>query len=249
LRGERELVEIRAELTLIEAQTAQARARLLELLPPGTQISKADGVVIPDSNLPPLPELLSRAVAARSEIRADTQLIARLQLEERAAGRSRYPEPVVAAGLKRADVISLSRSGLPPLERTQNGSFVGITIPIPSLNRGQAEVSRLQAERTRVEAHQRALEHQIRAQVTGAYQLLTLRRDVLDRYRRELGEASQDLVKIAQVAYQEGEVGILELLDVFRLTRQSQQRMIELGGAVREARIELERVAGEEVKR
>ena len=58
---------------------------------------------------------------------------------------------------------------------------------------------------------------------------------------------NEELLKIAQTAYQEGEAGILELLDVFRLRRQSQQRLIELGTAAREAHIELERVMGREV--
>lgn len=239
LRGEREMVELRAELTFLEAQAAQARARLLELLPPGAQIARVDGALVPDPHIPALAELLSRAVAARSEIRADHQLVARLRLEQQAAGRLRYPEPVVAAGLKRADA----------LERTRNGPFVGITVPIPSFNRGQAETTRLEAEQTRLEAHRRALEHQIQAQVTGTYESLSLRRGALERYNRELSDTSEELLKIAQVAYREGEVGILELLDVFRLNRRSQQRRIELGGVVREAQIELERVVGEEVTR
>lgn len=246
LRGERELVEVRAELALISAQTAQGRARLLELLPPGTEIAGVEGMVMPSAALPPLDELLSRAVAARSEIRAANQTLARLRFEQQAAGRLRYPDPVVAAGVKRGDVATLSPSGA-LTDRAQNGIAFSLSIPIPSFNRGQTEVSRLSAEQTRMEAQRRALEHEIRAQVTGAYRVLALRRDALERYRQDLGETNRDLRQIAQVAYQEGEVGILELLDVFRLHRQSQQRLLELEGAVREALIELERVTGEGV--
>ena len=248
LRGEREMVEIQAEMTSLQAQASQARARLLQFLPQGTQIGNVTGVVASNWNLPALEELLSRAVAIRSEIRVDNQLVVRLRLEQQAAGRLRYPEPVVAAGLKRADVTSLS-VGRAPFERTQNGVFFGLTIPIPTFNRGQAEVSRLQAEQARVEAHRKAREHQIRAEVTGAYQALILRRQALENYRTELGKKSQELLRIAQVAYQEGDVGILELLDAFRLNRQSEQRLIELGAAAREAQIELDRVMGEEVTR
>jgi len=247
LRWERELVEIRAELALVQAQSAQARSRMLEFLPQGTEITKVEGTSIPTQELPELAELLTQALASRSEIRADHQLVARLRLEQQAAGRLRYPEPALAGGLKRADAIDFSQPGRTPSERTQNGVFVGITVPIPSFNRGQAEVVRLQAEQTRVEAHRRALEHQVRAQVAGAYQTLNLRRQAIESYRRELGGRNEELLKIAQTAYQEGEVGILELLDVFRLQRQSQQRLIELGSAAREAQIELERVMGREV--
>ncbi len=247
LRGERELVEIRAELASAHAQASQSRGRLLEFLPQGTEIVRVEGAVIPFEELPTLADLLDRAVAARAELRVDNQLVARLRLEQQAAGRLRYPEPVVAAGLKRADVVDFSQPGRPPSERARNGAYVGITIPIPSFNRGQFEVTRLQAEQARVEAHRRALEHQIRQQVTGAFQTLTLRRGALQSYRQELGARNEDLLKIAQAAYQEGQTGILELLDVLRLQRQSQQRVIELGAAAREAQIELERVMGQEV--
>jgi outer membrane protein, heavy metal efflux system len=247
LRGERELVEIRAEIALVQAQAAQARGRLLEFLPEGSEIARVEGAVIPLEELPALADLLARAVAARSELRVDGQLIARLQLEQQAAGRLRYPEPTVSAGLKRADVLDFSQAGRAISERASNGVFVGITIPIPAFNRGHLEVSRLQAEQTRIEAHRRALEHQIRQQVTGAFQTLTRRRDALQSYGKELGSRNEELLKIAQAAYQEGEAGILELLDVLRLQRQSQQRVIELGSAAREAQIELERVMGQEV--
>ncbi len=247
LRWERELVELRAEQALVQAQSSQARSRMLEFLPKGTEIAKVEGAIVPSEGLPGLAGLLTQALASRSEIRADNQLAARLRLEQQAAGRLRYPEPVLAGGLKRADVIDFSQAGRAPSERTQNGVFVGITVPIPSFNRGQAEMTRLQAEQARVEAHRRVLEHQVRAQVAGAYQTLSLRREAIESYRRELGGRNEELLKIAQTAYQEGEVGILELLDVFRLRRQSQQRLIELGSAAREAQIELERVMGREV--
>lgn len=246
LRWERELVEIRAEMASLAAQSAQAKARLLELLPQGTEIARVEGTVAPPEELPAVDDLLGRALAARSEIRAANQLIARFRLEQQAAGRLRYPEPVIAGGLKRADVSALSPGGS-LADRTQNGVFVGVTIPIPSFNRGQTEVVRLQAEQARIEAQRRALEHEIRAQVNGAYATLQLRRTALGSYRQELGGRNEELLKIVRTAYQEGAAGILELLDVFRLQRQSQQRVIELGAAVREAQIELERALGQEV--
>jgi outer membrane protein TolC len=46
LRWERELVELRSELALVQAQSAQARSRMLEFLPQGTEISKVEGTSI-----------------------------------------------------------------------------------------------------------------------------------------------------------------------------------------------------------
>ncbi len=53
-------------------------------------------------------------------------------------------------------------------------------------------------------------------------------------------------VRIATVAYQEGEIGILQLLDAYRVQRQAQLRLVEIQAAVKEAQIEVERVVGEE---
>jgi len=56
-------------------------------------------------------------------------------------------------------------------------------------------------------------------------------------------------VRIANVAYQEGEIGILQLPDAYRLQRQEQLRLIAIQAAVKEVQIEVERVAGEEFGR
>lgn len=249
LRWERELVEIRTELALVQSREPEARSRMLELLPQGTRISRVEGDLISPGDLPQLAELQEQALSSRAEFRAAEQRAARLRLEQEAASRLRYPEPAFSAGLKRADNFDFLQRAGPLTERTQNGFVFGVTIPIPSFNRGQAEVSRLQAELARTEAQRRALEHQIREQVAGAYQAVALRRQAIENYRRELGGRNEELLKIARTAYQEGATGILELLDVFRLERQSQQRLIELGSASREASIELERAVGREMSK
>jgi len=239
LRGQREQVELATEKTAARAEAARARSRLLEFLPAGTAVAGVEGVVEPAAPPPVLEELNAKALAARAEFRAAAQRFERLVLEEKAAERLRYPEPVVAAGLKRADAGA----------RTLSGPVVGVTVPIPWFNRGQQEVARLQAERSQLEARRRALEHQVRAQVTGAHESLRLKTDNLAAYRGRLGESGDELLRIAQTAYQEGEAGILELLDALRLSRQSRLRRLELEMAVREAHIELDRVVGEEVSR
>ena len=49
---------------------------------------------------------------------------------------------------------------------------------------------------------------------------------------------------IAHAAYQEGEVGILELLDAYRVNLVSRLRSLEFTSAAKQAEIDLERVAG-----
>jgi cobalt-zinc-cadmium efflux system outer membrane protein len=234
LRAEREIAELRAEQTIAETLIVQARAALLAFLPKDTDTPQVTGTLVSPPSVPPA-ELLDRAFRARGDYRAEDGQIQRFRLEQTAAGRLRFPEPVVSAGLKRADNTRGD---------TDAGPVVSLTLPLPLFNRGTTEVQRFQAEETRARARRDVLAQQITAQVEGAYQTLLIRQRAADGYQKEISSRGADLTRIVQVAYQEGELGILELLDALRVSRQSQLRLLELQGAAREAEIELERVVG-----
>jgi cobalt-zinc-cadmium efflux system outer membrane protein len=57
--------------------------------------------------------------------------------------------------------------------------------------------------------------------------------------------AAEELVQIAEVAYREGEVGILELLDAVRTAARARNRSIDLRLDARLAQIALERAVGD----
>lgn len=141
-------------------------------------------------------------------------------------------------GLKRADV---------GLNRIESGPVVGVSVPLPLFNKGQAEVARFSAERERVSARLQILSQRIQAEIDGTVRAFNVRLEARDRYRRELADSGPELIKIAAVAYQEGEIGILQLLDAYRSQRQAQLRMLEIQSAVKDSQIELERVVGEEI--
>ena len=96
-------------------------------------------------------------------------------------------------------------------------------------------------------ARSAVLVRQIRAEIQGAYDVLTIRREALAAYQRELESSGVELTRITRVAYEEGEVGILELLDSLRVNRFASLRLLDLQEGVREAFIELERVVGAEL--
>lgn len=240
LRTERERAEMLAELALVRAIAAVERSQLLAFLPDGTEVAAVSGQL----ESPPLvlnaTELTQRALAVREDYRAEQRRLEQYRLEQRAAERLRFPEPIVSAGLKRADV---GQSGL------ASGPVVGITVPLPLFNKGQAEVDRYSAEQVRAAARLDILARQIRAAVEAAIQAFTIRQRARDEYRSQLAESGPELVRIATVAYQEGEIGILQLLDAYRVQRQAQIRLNEIQAAVKEAQIEVERVVGEEFGR
>jgi outer membrane protein, heavy metal efflux system len=240
LRTDRERAEMLAELALVRATAAIERSQLQAFLPDGTAIPAVSGQL----ESPPLTvsaaQLTQRALAVREDYRAEQRRLEQYRLEQRAAERLRFPEPIINAGLKRATV----GQGV-----TANGPVVGISIPLPVFNKGQAEVARYSAEQERVAARLDVLARQIRAAVEGAVQAYTIRQRARDEYRGQLAQTGPELVKIATVGYQEGELGILQLLDAYRVHRQAQLQMLEIEAAVKEAQIELEGAIGEEFGR
>ena len=91
------------------------------------------------------------------------------------------------------------------------------------------------------------LARQIQTEIQGAREVLTIRREMLVAYQRNLESAGAELTRITRVAYEEGEVGILELLDSLRVNRIASLRLLDVQAGVRDAVIELERVVGAEL--
>jgi cobalt-zinc-cadmium efflux system outer membrane protein len=125
-----------------------------------------------------------------------------------------------------------------------NGSFVVLSVPLPLFNRGKAEVARYQAETERAEFRRQAIELRISAEIDGARKTLELRRAVLSDYQHRVEGQGWQLERIARTAYQEGEIGILELLDAYRMNLKSRVRSLEFMSAAKQAEIDLERVVG-----
>jgi cobalt-zinc-cadmium efflux system outer membrane protein len=245
MRTERERAELLAESQLIRSITALERGQMLAFLPEGTSITKIRGSIDTKVILPATADLERRALTRREDYRAEQRRIEQFGLEQRAAERLRFPEPKINAGLKRADL------GQPGFINgsTVNGPVVGITVPIPLFNKGQTEVARFSAEQERASARLQLLSQQIRAAVAASAEAFQVRLSALDEYTKELAGTGPELVRIATVAYQEGEIGILQLLDAYRVQRQAQIRMLDIQAAVKESQIELERVVGEEIVR
>ncbi len=82
----------------------------------------------------------------------------------------------------------------------------------------------------------------IRSEIAGASEVLAVRQAALSQDQQG---AADELAQIAEVAYREGEVGILELLDAVRTASRARIRSIDLRLDARLAQIALERVVGD----
>ena len=77
---------------------------------------------------------------------------------------------------------------------------------------------------------------------------LAIQQERAARYRQSAAEIAEPLAKIGRVAYEEGELGILELLDSDRQALDARLRILDLAAAARRAAIDLDRAIGREFR-
>jgi cobalt-zinc-cadmium efflux system outer membrane protein len=232
LRAEQELRDTRQLATSAAVDVVEARATVTAMLPRDVTVGRITPVTAPRPAPASVDALMTRAMSTRAELRALQRLTDRAELESVAARRARLPAPTLFGGLKRAD----DESG------RERGGVFGVSVSLPLFDTGGREVARWQAERSRVEAERLSIEHQIRAAITRASEALALRQAAVSEDAEGAGD---ELTQIAEVAYREGEVGILELLDAVRTASRARMRSIEVRLEARLAQIALERAVGD----
>ena len=179
---------------------------------------------------------MARAEQTRGDVMALRRDADAATFSEKAADRRVIPEPELVAGTK----SSSAGSG-------DIGSVFALHLTLPLFDRNQPEHALAVARRSRAEAQLSALQAALRNQISGLRQLVVDRREAADRYRAEAVKSSEELERIAQVSYDAGERGILDLLDAFRRGADARVRQADLDQRAREAELELELVSGWEM--
>jgi outer membrane protein, heavy metal efflux system len=235
LRGEQELAELKHAAVAATVDLADARGAVVALLPSGMTVTRLSGESQGPATVPDTEALVTRARSSRPELRALQSGLDRSALEAEAARRARRPAPVLTGGLKRAD-----NEG----ER-QRGGVIGLNLTLPLFDSGARDAARWTAEGARITAERVALEQQIRADILRAAEALALRQQALSAVGEDA--LASELVTTAEVAYREGEIGIVVLLDAVRTASRARMRDLERRLDVRLAEIALERAVGEKL--
>lgn len=232
LRAEQEWRDVRHAATAAAVSVADARAHLGALLPADVVVTR----VATDLGLPravaPVETLTAQASSSRAELRALQLSAERATLEADAARKGRWPAPTLFGGLKRSDTD----------KGRENGGVFGVNLAVPLFDNGSREAARWNAERTRIDAERASIEHEIRREIVRASEALILRQAAL---AQDEAGAADNLTRIAHVAFREGDVGILELLDATRTASRARLRTIDLKLDARLAQIALERAVGD----
>lgn len=235
LRVERARYE--ADLAVTRVVARAARRRLAVLIAPDSprgEIGAADSPPRVSAG-PEMETALERARAVSPRLAAATAAVDAARAELAATRGERVPEPTVRAGYKEQS------DGL-------DGLVLGLTIPVPVFDRRGAGVSAARARLDETTARARLVARWVEEDVRRAVER---HRALLERARiqreRLLGEAG-DLLEIARVAYDSGEISLIELLDAVDAWRDALVMRAELEADLVESEHELWRAIGEPVE-
>jgi len=239
LRAEREVQDVDTDRAVAATERARAQATVVGFFP---DVIDPSGLVAVGSTalpvtLPSVEALLERAESVRGELLALRNEAAAARIAARAADRRRVPEPEIVAGTKS------STAGGGDL-----GSVVTVHASIPIFDRGQPERALALARANQAEARADAFRVLLRSEIAALRAAVVGHRQTADRYRASVLNNAGQIERIAQVSYDAGERGILELLDAYRTGASARIRQAALDLIARQAELELEFASGGEIQ-
>jgi cobalt-zinc-cadmium efflux system outer membrane protein len=233
IRAQQEFVDAQQAVIAATIEHADARGALAALLPAGIATPDRLSRRATDQLTDAVDAIQARASSSRAELRALNAAMRQFELEADVARRATGLAPTLSAGLKRAD----------DHDETRAGPVFGVSVAVPLFNRGTREAARWAAERARAELERISIEASIRAQVSRAFEGMSVRRQTAPAVSAAVSSA-EDLITIADVAYREGEIGILQLVDAYRTAARARERAIEASLNLALSEIALERAVG-----
>jgi cobalt-zinc-cadmium efflux system outer membrane protein len=240
IRGARAVLDLEADLSAAAAARAQAQGQLAGYLDaqavPETLV--AADALSPVTTVPSLATVVQEALSSRGDYLATWLSIGQFDAELKAATRLRLPTPTLTGGWKHSDLGNASASGYQ----------FSVDIAVPLFSRGQAAAALASAQKAQAGAEAEAWRMRIEAEVRAAHTALAIQQARAARYRQSATEIAEPLAHIGRVAYEEGELGILELLDSDRQALDARLRILDLAAVARRAAIELDRAIGREFR-
>ena len=249
LRAEREVLDVESDLVMASTERARAQATLASFFSGGADVSQIVAVGRPTSSaaVPALDALLEQAESTRGDLIAFRHEIEAAGFAARAANRSLVPEPEIFVGTKSSTAASGGAGSAVTIGEGAIGPVIGVHATIPLFDRARPERALAAAGAARAEAGADSFRAVLRGQVAALREAVLQRRAAADRYRAEAVNSAAQIERIAQVSYDAGERGILELLDAYRIGASARVRQTTLDLAVRQAEIELEFATGWEI--
>lgn len=187
----------------------------------------------PISGAPPEVSLGALLASAREDhpaVRASEEEVLSAMEGLRAAEKGRLPDPTLTGGYKtQSDDFQ--------------GVFLGVSFPLPLFDRSRGAIESQAAETRAAEDRVTLERRRVEWEVVRAFERYTSLQAQAGEIRPRLLLPSADLLEIAQLAYEEGAMSLLELLDAAEAFQYARTQSAELDGELWVAFFDLERAA------
>lgn len=232
---------VRVEAVLA-AQTA--RVALSSLVTAADAPTNAAALTLSDtlvarSPAPDADSLVAMAGRARAELRALVLDAKAAGAEARLAARERTPVPVLSAGFKN-ERVEQPGTGNPSL----GGFIAGISLPLPIFDRRSGAVDAANAETRRQLALVEEYRRRVTREVLEAHHAYRVALEQVALLEPVVGPDAHAALTAADIAYAEGEITLVEWLDVMRSYREAEASLASLQAEVLIRRAALERAVG-----
>lgn len=237
------LVAMRADVEAGRARLAEATARA-EWERARAALAGATGVA--PSALPPIPPmtLLARSPSALPTL--DVTLAA--ALERRSDLRALRSGVMVARQRRAAERRAVLPDVSLQLGTMQSAGYsartAGVVLPFPLLDRNAGGRARAAGALRVAEAELRSAENTAHAEAVAAVQALSALLSANGAGADSLAERAAEVARVADAAYAEGGLSLLELLDARRAHAEALTASLRWSAELRLARLELNRVSG-----
>ena len=214
VRLERARYEQQLAAARLDVQTTRQQLALL-ILPDEAQTVGAKA--LPEARPPSITEAeaLRAALERRPELRRWQAEVDAQQAALEAAQNASRPSPTITAGFKHQS------DGF-------EGLFLGAALPLPLFNRNRGQAQAESAQLSATQTTQMLARREIRNDVLRAHSAYESFRQQMRLIGENLLPGSDDLLRIAQTSYGEGEMSLVELLDATEAYRDAQIQYIDL---------------------
>ncbi len=236
-RISREKVSLLAQQRASKANHQAAWTQLLGMLAldQNQGFDRVKGELPPDE-LPTIAEVMEALEDLPSLVQLQHQTEAK-QLASRALAKGHIPDLTIGLGQKRLE------GG----EVNDNGLMLSAAISLPLFDRQQGEHQRALAELRQIESEYQLSKSQVHAEARSLWQLATQLTANAHLFRQQSLSASYELLSIAETAYRNNELGVLELIDAYRNALESEVSALQLALDARLKQIELDKLIGRDL--
>lgn len=230
-----EVERVRYEASLADArfEVSSARRALALLLAPETEDLQLAPASAPIGTPPPvdLDSLSWLALSRRPEIAAAEAQIRSAQAQASGFRAQRVPNLTATGGFTRQS-------------NGRSGPFLGVSFPLPLWNHSNGAIEAADVRVAEEEAILALTRRQVENDASGTLEAYRSQVDQAGLFSDEGGPPTTDLLAIAQVAYDAGEMELIELLDAAEAFRDAESAVVRIQSDLWIRYYDLERAIG-----